>query len=67
MKLIFLLQCKEDSDIKKDLVQRIAMDFPKVSEIAYQNILYKFFMKIQIIEISKMAKIATTKKRGKSL
>ena len=49
----FLLQCKEDSDIKKELVQRIAMDFPKVSEISDKNILYKFVMKIQTPEILK--------------
>ena len=29
----FLLQCKEDSDIKNDLVHQIAMEFPKVSDI----------------------------------
>ena len=50
----FLLQCKEDSDIKKELVQRIAMDFPKVSEISDKNILYKFVMKIQTPEILKL-------------
>ena len=49
----FLLQCTEDSDIKKDLVHRIAMDFPKVSDISDKNILYKFVMKIQTPEILK--------------
>ena len=46
-----LLQYKEDSDIKNDLVHRIAMDFPKVSDITNKNILYKFVMKIQTPEI----------------
>ena len=49
----FLLQCKEDSDIKNHLVHRIAMDFPKVSDITDKNILYKFVMKIQTPEILK--------------
>ena len=49
----FLLQCREDSDIKNDLIHRIAMDFPKVSDITDKNILYKFIMKIQTPEILK--------------
>ena len=47
------MQCKEDSDIKKDLVHRIAIDFPKVSDMSNKNILYKFAMKIQTPEILK--------------
>ena len=47
----FLLQYKEDSDIKHDLLHRIAMDFPKVSDITDKNIFYKFVMKIQTPEI----------------
>ena len=49
----FLLQCREDSDIKNDLVQRIAIDFPNVSDITDKNILYQFVMKIQDPEILK--------------
>ena len=48
-----LLQCREDSDIKNALVKRIAMDFPKVSDITDKNILYKFVIKIQTPEILK--------------
>ena len=43
----FLTQCSEDRDIKTDLVRRIAMDFPKISDITDTNLLYKFIMKIQ--------------------
>ena len=49
----FLIQCSEDSDIKTDLVRRIAMDFPKISDITDKNLLYKFIMKIQDPDILK--------------
>ena len=49
----FLFQCTEDSDIKTDLAQRIAMDIPQFSDITENNLKYKFVMKIQDPEILK--------------
>ena len=49
----FLTQCSKDSDIKTDLVHRIAMDFSKISDITDKNILYKFIMQIQDPDILK--------------
>ena len=46
-------QCTEDSDIKTDLAQRIAMDIPQFSDITENNRKYKFVMKIQESEILK--------------
>ena len=43
----FLLDCSDDSDIKSDLVKRIAIDSPQVSVMADKYIKYKLIMKIQ--------------------
>ena len=49
----FLLECSEDSDIKSDLVLRIAIDFPQIYVMADKYIRYKFIMKIQDPDILK--------------
>ena len=49
----FLLDCSDDSDIKSDLVGRIAIDFPQISVMVDKYIRYKFIMKIQDPEILK--------------
>ena len=36
----FLLDCNDDSDIKSDLVERIAIDFPQISVMVDKYIRY---------------------------
>ena len=48
-----MLDCSDDSDIKSDLVERIAIDFPQISVMVDKYIRYKFIMKIQDPDILK--------------
>ena len=48
-----MLDCSDDSDIKSDVVERIAIDFPQISVMVDKYIRYKFIMKIQDPDILK--------------
>ena len=48
------------NDIKSDLVERIAIDFPQISVMVDKYIRYKFIMKIQDLDILKSLDFSVT-------